>query len=316
MALISLLPLSVLGAVPSAAQPPALRVAIVANSVDRPAGEELLNALRAGGANPELLRPDELNVSEFDVIVVLGGPDAYEGVGNLTSTIIDQDAAHFVRHIVNSSIIYNGLLNGTDAVVVAGITRRETALAAKVFIAEGFANTKLYVYGTFEATGYRPGQFAVYNVTVELVNGTVINGTITSRVLEGEIGGVRGMMREDSMLFPSLGERGNLTFRWLQLENGSICTQALLPNSMGGPRDFNCTPLWAGRERPPTYGLLYKMVAEVRSVPAGEFLALRILTATTMKWVAPEVPLGGVIELSQILSDGSMQTLTLLSYGG
>ena len=122
-------------------------------------------------------------------------------------------------------------------------------------------------------------------------------------------------MREDLMSFPDLGESGNYTFRWLQLEDGSICTQAILPESMGGPRDFNCTPIWAGREIPPTYGLLYRMVTEIRSVPAGEFLTLRILTETTMKWVSPEVPLGGVVELNQILNDGSMQTLVLISYG-
>ncbi len=111
-------------------------VVIVSNSIDMQAARELNKALIRAGIACFILRPDELwKIEHYSVeaVIYLGGPLAYEGVGEIVSKYLTEEE--------ELSLMEKGAMglfvkaeNGKKIIIIAGNTRNETRLAASYFM--------------------------------------------------------------------------------------------------------------------------------------------------------------------------------------
>ena len=128
-----------------------IRLLIVSNSVDMDAAIHLKELLEDIGywnvtiASAELY-PELARLTKVDVVMILGGPLAYEGVGRLSSTYLPTDAlrelmkpgglGYWIVEVVDDVLVY---------VIIAGHTRVETRAAVDLYMREGVWETYLLV---------------------------------------------------------------------------------------------------------------------------------------------------------------------------
>ncbi|GEM_PF-5919101 len=285
-------------------------IIILTNSVDKPAAEVIAEGLRAGGASVTVVSPEEFKLEGAEAVVILGGPDAYEGVGEISSKVLDDVEEDWLRMTPNSSEIFLGSLEEIEAVIIAGHTRVETNLAARLFVRSGFYGTSLGIYSTLRVMGYEPGQYATY-VTYLIEGNTTRTGNITLTVVEEEIEGQQAIGRIDVIYSPD-----NEVMRryWWQLENGSYCLKIEFESpSESFSTNLTCAP--PPKSFPIQLGVITRMITEVKSVSAGNFTSLMFFTVNGVKWVSLDVPITGEVLVIENVGNRTFFRRELLDYG-
>lgn len=112
---------------------------IISNSIDKPAAERLKKFLERNGIQSELKEAKSLTSFYFPrkpLILILGGPQAYEGVGEIVSQYFSESEKNY---LINKNGSYGYWIKPSDwiddqrVIIIAGHTRNETALAELVF---------------------------------------------------------------------------------------------------------------------------------------------------------------------------------------
>jgi len=137
-------------------------VVIVSNSVDIEAARQLNKALLNRGISSFILRPDELwkmDYYQVDAMILLGGPKAYEGVGEIVASYLtDEEEESLMEE--GAMGFFVKVKDDRKVIILAGNTRKETREAVTYFfenvlrvlavpITEGMkANVIMVVVGT------------------------------------------------------------------------------------------------------------------------------------------------------------------------
>lgn len=137
-------------------------VAIISNEADRPTALFIGGLLRESEVTFEIMGPKEFGkaVERHDVIIILGGPKAYDGVGEISSNYIPRENATTLASEPRTFLIsvYKG---GKDIVVIAGHTRRETGEAVPYFFKDSIRVTKLWRWAGYPID-FKDRSYAIY----------------------------------------------------------------------------------------------------------------------------------------------------------
>ncbi len=110
-------------------------VVIVSNSIDIDAARQLNRALLNRGVSCFILRPHELwKVKHYhvDAMILLGGPQAYEGVGEIVASYLtDEEEASLMEE--GAMGFFVKFKEGMKIIILAGNTRNETKEAVTYF---------------------------------------------------------------------------------------------------------------------------------------------------------------------------------------
>jgi len=121
-----------------------IHVLMLSNSVDLPAARELAANLGNYGISVTLTNS---NVSlSKDVVIILGGPMAYEGIGEISRAYLPEPQSEKLILNEKSMVTFVSRRGGVDYVVIAGHTRLETAEASSKFPSSWIRLTPLSSY--------------------------------------------------------------------------------------------------------------------------------------------------------------------------
>jgi len=104
-------------------------VTIVANSIDKALAEEFFGFLKNQGIDIGIVNATEFEkVKTSKFIIILGGPDAPEGIGEIVKKLIAEDEQKFIRAKGNRKMytITNKYATGQVIHILAGSDRNET----------------------------------------------------------------------------------------------------------------------------------------------------------------------------------------------
>jgi protein-L-isoaspartate(D-aspartate) O-methyltransferase len=107
-------------------------VVVVANSIDKALSVDLFNFLENRGIHPIKISAIEFEKYKKEkFIVILGGPDAYEGVGDIVREILDSEEEEYIR-IPGKKRMYvksDVWVDGQRICIIAGSGREQTKTA-------------------------------------------------------------------------------------------------------------------------------------------------------------------------------------------
>ncbi len=113
-------------------------VVVLANEIDAEISYPILReAFISAGLNPSLIGPEDLQQHiDAGIIVVLGGPEAYEGVGNISEFLLQPSDSEYLKKERDSYIVYvsQPFFEGQNIFVLAGSDRYNTKKAVEIFI--------------------------------------------------------------------------------------------------------------------------------------------------------------------------------------
>ena len=140
------------------------RVAIISNKADEPTAMFLGGLLSESNVPFDILGPKDFQraLESYDVIILLGGPKAYDGIGEISSNYIPpENATNLINEPRTFLIsIYKG---GRDIIVIAGHTRQETREAVPYFFKDPIRVTRLWGWAGYPAD-FKDGSYAIYYV--------------------------------------------------------------------------------------------------------------------------------------------------------
>ena len=102
---------------------------IISNQVDLPAAQKLEEYLESHGYQAEIKSPEAFwsKISAgISPIFVLGGPDAYEGVGEISRQFLTEKEIKRLRSWKGFGNFYIRMVNKVEVIILAGNTREET----------------------------------------------------------------------------------------------------------------------------------------------------------------------------------------------
>ncbi|MFQ5800283.1 MAG: hypothetical protein ACE5HH_01005, partial [Candidatus Hydrothermarchaeales archaeon] len=110
-------------------------VVLIANSIDYNLSRDFVDYLEGKGV--EVIRASALDFEGYkdaDTIIILGGPDALDGIGNITRQVLDEDEQEFLRIEGNRGMFINEnpwypRYSDKTVTVLAGSDRYETQKA-------------------------------------------------------------------------------------------------------------------------------------------------------------------------------------------
>ena len=148
----------------SGRKPPS--VVIVSNEADMPTAEFIGDLLNRSGLSYEILGPDSFKeaLRNYEVLILLGGPEAYDGMGNITANYIPPKNASTLVEEPETFLI--SIFKGSrDIIVLAGHTRKETLDASAYFFkdASQVGITRLWGWAGYPVS-FKEGSYAVYYV--------------------------------------------------------------------------------------------------------------------------------------------------------
>lgn len=112
------------------AQGQGTKVVVLANSIDGPMGQDFLQFITALGYDVQRPPVNEFRkYAQEKYIVILGGPDAYEGVGNITRQVLSPDEQALLRSGGVGGLYLKRYSNGQIVSVFAGSDRGMTKVA-------------------------------------------------------------------------------------------------------------------------------------------------------------------------------------------
>ncbi len=161
LALILILPIPITGQA-SGDNPP--KVVIVSNKADMPTAKFIGKLLNQSGLPYTILGPNAFKeaLKGYDVILLLGGPKAYDGMGNITSNYIPPSNSSTLIEEPKTFLI-SVFKGGRDIVVLAGHTRKDTMDAASYFFKDSIRLTSLWRWAGYPID-FRVGSFVIYYV--------------------------------------------------------------------------------------------------------------------------------------------------------
>ncbi len=161
LALILLLPILIIGQA-SGENPP--KIVIVSNKADMPTTRFIGKLLNQSGLAYNVLGPSSFEdaLKGYDMILLLGGPKAYDGMGNITSNYIPPSNSSTLIEEPKTFLI-SVFKGGRDIVVLAGHTRRDTMDAASYFFKDSIRLTSLWGWAGYPVD-FRVGSFVIYYV--------------------------------------------------------------------------------------------------------------------------------------------------------
>ncbi len=113
-------------------------VVVVANKVDEEVSYPTLKeGLSSRGLSPTLIGPELLRkYLNAKFLIILGGPDAYDGVGNISSFFLQPHDSAYLRSMKGSYIVYmsHPTFKGQRVFVLAGNDRYGTKKAVETFV--------------------------------------------------------------------------------------------------------------------------------------------------------------------------------------
>lgn len=285
------------------------KTVIISNQADLPAANYIKQILSSAGADVTISSASGFESvkksAEVTVIIVLGGPDAYEGVGQISAKYLSSDDQQYLRSVKGSSVVRKFSDSGKEIIIIAGNTRSETKLSSEVYSQSGFPGSSLAVLApnivgrTGERLTYRMvmtdkkgGTTQTAMATVEKFSGTV-NGTSASgmkwtyamsyqgqNVQVEQISAYTGDGRTCTMVRYSV--EGNVVFSypWTCVQESQVST----PAGGGSSSDI----------------LYQRITTEIKTVPAGTFLCLKYEIkmkegAISRIWSSSQVPLTGLV---------------------
>ncbi len=117
---------------------PSKEVVVIANNVDaRLSYSVLREALALKGLNHSLIKPTEFKQHlDAEILIILGGPEAYEGVGNISEFFLSPSDSEYLKRKDSSYIVYlaQPLFEGQRIFILAGNDRFDTKRAVENFI--------------------------------------------------------------------------------------------------------------------------------------------------------------------------------------
>ncbi len=177
-------------------------VVILSNEADMPTAKFIGDLFNQSGLNYTIMGPESFTeaLKNYEVLILLGGPEAYDGMGNITSTYIPPKNASTLIEEPKAFLI--SIFKGNrDIIVLAGHTRGETLEAASYFFKDPIRITLLWGWAGYPVD-FRVGTYAIYyieerrydqetgrtevtqirNLKKEVLNLTEINGTMLYNV--------------------------------------------------------------------------------------------------------------------------------------
>lgn len=142
------------------------KVAIISNEADMPTARFIGQILTNSSVEYKIMGPTDFReaLKGYEVILILGGPKAYDGVGNISSNYIPpQNATTLIQE--PKTFLVSVFKGGRDIVVLAGHTRRETLEASAFFFKDRnlLGTTRLWMRAGYE-TALSNSSFAIYYV--------------------------------------------------------------------------------------------------------------------------------------------------------
>ena len=142
------------------------KVAIISNEADMPTAQFIGEILTNSSVEYQIMGPGDFKeaLKNYEVILILGGPEAYDGVGNISSNYIPpQNATTLVNE--PRTFLVSIFRGGRDIVVLAGHTRRETLEASAFFFKDWtlLGLTRLWLRAGYEVA-LSDDSFAIYYV--------------------------------------------------------------------------------------------------------------------------------------------------------
>ncbi len=320
LVLLSLLLLLIVPALPMRAGMD--KVVVISNSVDRPAALELVTYLMKGGISASISGPSEFSslMKSGDVkeIIVLGGPDAYQGVGNITSELMSKIDQSYLRGNKGAAVIrrYGFFVGGKfkDVIVIAGSTRKETRLCAELYASLGFPGSLVYPEVVGRIISMSSKRSLVY-VRKYIKGGEVNRTVIQVSYFSGDVNGSPGRGYVWSYEVQVSNYTAQVSNYNVFLENGKYCYQSAVEfNKSEEHTGWKCSLASMARIKE-VYGGIESVSSmlsgflkvENKTVPAGTFRCLVEETAGFKVWLSPEVPFTGVVAAS--LKSGSAKVL-------
>ena len=292
------------------------KVAIISNGADLPAANYIKQLLSSAGVSATILHASDFEAAKgtADVIIVLGGPDAYEGIGQISGKYLSSDDQQYLRSTRGSSVVRKFSDSGKEIIIIAGNTRSETKLSSEVYSQAGFPGSSLaassvkIVARTGDKLTYRmvltdkkEGETQTTMVTVERFSGTV-DGTA-----------VNGM--KWTYMYQEQDAQAEMISGYTP--DGRSCTMTRVTSSgisfVVSP--WNCVQ--ESQMSAPAGGgdlseiLEQRVSVETKTVPAGTFLCLKYELhdnegGISRIWSSPQVPLTGLVVMEYEEPDSSV----------
>ncbi len=148
------------------------KVAIISNEADMPTARFVGGILANSSVQYDIMGPGDFKnaLRNYEVILILGGPRAYDGVGNISVNYIPPQNATTLEEEPRTFIV-SVFKGGRDIVVLAGHTRRETLEASAFFFKDRslLGITRLWMRAGYR-NALRKGSYAIYYVERYLYN--------------------------------------------------------------------------------------------------------------------------------------------------
>jgi hypothetical protein len=292
------------------------KAVIISNQADLPAANYIKQLLSSAGISVTILHASDFESAKgtADAIIVLGGPDAYEGVGQISRKYLSSDDQQYLRSTKGSSVVRKFSDSGKEIIIIAGNTRSETKLSSEVYSQAGFPGSSLaasaakIVALTGDKLTYRmvttdkkEGKTQTTMVTVErfsgTMDGTAINGMKWIYTYQGQntqaelIAGYTSDGRSCTMMRVISSGTSVVVYPW-------NCVQKSQTNTPAGGGD-------------PSEILNQRVSVETKIVPAGTFLCLKYELhdskgGISRLWSSSQVPLTGLVAMEYEGSDSSV----------
>ncbi len=299
-----------------------------------PAAQELMSLLSLAGISVSVKSASDfdvvLNSQDVTEIVILGGPDAYEGVGQVSAKFLSQQDQQYLRSTPGASVVrkFTKTSGGStkEILIIAGNTRKETKLSSEVYSSSGFPGSnlsgiaaKIVMHSTGTKLTYRvtfidkrTGKKNVTTMLVEKFSGTV-NGEEANGykwTFEAEMHGYTVKMEYFSVYTQS--------GKSCEMERASYMgnSMVIMPWSCYSVGETSGSPEGGAKQ---SDMIRKNMKMGVKTVPAGTFMCL-IFTSegkdggTSTAWYSPEVPLTHMVA-SEYDGPKSRVYLELMSIG-
>jgi len=195
---------------------------IVSNSVDMPGAEKLNRFLIEKGFSTKIV-----GASEFDeelhscmAAIILGGPDAYEGIGSISSSFLTLSEQMNLRKNEGARVFHLEESDGKEIIVLAGHTRVETSEAVDLFMEEWFKETNTWLLSSDNILYVLEGEFVqltTYNYTIVLSSSSKISINLKKILDLQQYGRVQKVLESSIVSDPpyeSLTDNGE----WVSLE--------------------------------------------------------------------------------------------------
>ena len=291
------------------------KVAIISNQADLPAANYIKQLLSSAGVSATILHASDFEAAKgtTDVIIILGGPDAYEGVGQISGRYLSSDDQQYLRSTRGSSVVRKFSDSGKEIIIIAGSTRSETKLSSEVYSQAGFPGSSLAASAvniaiTGDKLTYRmvitdkeEGETQTTIVTVERFSGTVdgtpLNGMKWTYMYQEQdaqaemISGYTPDGRSCTMIRVTSSDMSFVVSPWNCVREPQMNT----PAGSGDPSEI----------------LEQRVSVETKAVPAGTFLCLKYELhddegGISRIWSSPQVPLTGLVAMEYEESDSSI----------